>query len=273
MTDFLKWMREKNTEAFNQYTGPRVGMTSSQSFADFTEFLNREETKESVKRMLAHLSLGIEIAEDCHDGEVDDRAVLHFTAAFTIAYYPDEEFFLTKKDFPDNAQLIERAKEMLGYFEQVLVLFASGRLTVLGHFASSAREYFKCFRQWLPRDRVRVVKLTSNLLVERHIQGLPETDPFGSLLREYLRNAGGQMALDDLDCKKAALSMVFRSLGLNNSRELVSLTERDGSLVVRIAVAMPAQVPVPLMVPAVLADEQDAAEAALGQSGECAPTA
>lgn len=271
MTDFLQWMRQKNTDVVNQYTGPRVGMTATQSFADFTEFLHRGETKESVRKMLSHLSMGTEIAADCHDGEVDERAVLHFTAAFTIAYYSDEEFFLTKKELPDNAELIERAREMLGYFEQLLVLFSEGRLALVGHFASSAREFFKYFRKWLPRDRARVVKLASNLLVERHIQGLPETDPFGSLLREYLRNAGGQVALHDLEIKKAALTTVFRALGLNglvNDRELLSLTERDGTLVVRIAVQAPEPMPAEQD-----AEEPDADEASLEETGGAAPTA
>lgn len=277
MTDFLQWMRQKNTEAVNQYTGPRVGMTATQSFADFTEFLHRDETKESVRKLLSHLSMGTEIADDCHDGEVGERAVLHFTAAFTIAYYPNEEFLLTKKELPDNAELTERAREMLAYFEQLLVLFSEGRLALIGHFASSAREYFHYFRKWLPRDRVRVVKLASNLLVERHIQGLPETDPFGSLLREYLRNAGGQVALRDLEIKKAALTTVFRALGLNNDRELVSLTERDGTLVVRIAVQAPepiaVQVPEPMPV-APAAAEQEAGESdADAETGGVAPTA
>lgn len=120
MTEFSDWLRQKNTDAYNQYIGPRIDMVKQKSFAEFADFLCKDETKASIKNILAFLSLGTELSDDCKNGEVDERAVLHFSAAFTIAYYPREEFFLTTKDLPDNAELIEKARSMLGFFEQVL---------------------------------------------------------------------------------------------------------------------------------------------------------
>lgn len=119
MADFSAWLIQKNTEAYNQYLGPRLKMTCGKTFAEFTEFLCKDETKDSMKSMLAYLSLGTDISEDLRNGEVGDRAVLYFAAAYTIAYYPNEEFFLTTKDLPDNAELTLKARTMLSYFEQV----------------------------------------------------------------------------------------------------------------------------------------------------------
>jgi hypothetical protein len=235
----FEWMCRENTDAYNQYIGPRRAMAYGLSFPEFAEFLCSEKAKEATRTILSYLSLCTEITEDCRFGVVDERAVLHFHAAFTIAYYPDQEFFLTTKDWPDNAALIGKARAMLGFFEQILELLSKGSLTSIGNFALKAREYFRSFREWLPRDRLRVVKLATNRLMERHMQGLPETDPNGSLLRSYLCNAGGQTALRELDLKKVAMSAVAHAFGANLSRGLVSITERDDVLVIRVAVPDP----------------------------------
>lgn len=114
------------------------------------------------------------------------------------------------------------------------MLFSDGRQAIVGHFAVAAQEFFRFFREWLQRDRQRVVKLATMRLLERHIQGLPETDSHGSLLRCYLANAGGEAALHDLDLKKATVSAVVRSFGADLARDPVFIRERDGVLVVRV---------------------------------------
>jgi hypothetical protein len=112
-----------------------------------------------------------------------------------------------------------------------MVLFSNGRHAIVGHFALAATDFFRFFREWLQRDRLRVIKLTTDRLIERHLQGVPETDPYGSLLRKYLCNAGGQQALLDLDMKKATLSSLMHAFGPQLTPDMVSITERDGVLV------------------------------------------
>ena len=71
------------------------------------------------------------------------------------------------------------------------------------------------------------------------MQGLPETDPQGALLRSYLCNAGGESALMELDLKKATVSAVARAFGADLTRDPVIITERNGVLVVRVVVQEP----------------------------------
>lgn len=270
MPDFIAWLRNKNMEAAQAYNGPRSAMAGRMSFDDFTDFLLKDDTKEMTKKMLAYLSTGTEIAHDCKNGVVSDRIVDCFNAAFTIAYYPDQEFFLTTKELPENARLMELARTMLGFFEHVLDLFAEGRVTVVVHFVSAAREFFQFFREWLPRDRLRVVRLTHTLLLERHIQGLPETDPYGSLLRRYLGNAGGQRALNELDFNKASVTALARAFGIG--------VGRDAVLVVRMVVrdTLDGEDAEPSMSeeePTTFTEEPELVEAAVNDSSVTAPAA